>query len=166
MIDYTMAEKSPSKFYDKVMNQDVIEHKIAKKKSTTVVKQNSEGDLPLIKRKARGMEITSRLTKRAVACILIAVQNKLHSLVQEFIDTEYDPIDVREALEHQQTKDIVQKHIRRNTLKLVEPNSNATLFGQQMSLIGHIGDAAADTTPSRFKDGDDTVDPEDARLVS
>jgi len=110
-IDYTMAEKSPLKFYDKVMSQDVIEHKIAKKTRTSVVKQNSEGEMPLIKKKTRAMEMTTRLTKRAVARILIAVQNKLHSLVKDFIDAEHDPSDVREALDHPQTKDVVQRHI-------------------------------------------------------
>ena len=166
-IDYSMAEKNPVKFIDKVLSQDVLEHKIAKKTRTSVVKQNSSvGEMPMIKRKSRGMEITSRLTKRAVARIIIAVQNKLHSLLKDLVDAEHDPMDVREALNHPQTKDVVQRLINSQGIKLVEPNSNAVVYRQQMSLIGVKGDRATDVSPSRFQDGDDTVDPEDARLVS
>lgn len=71
-INYDMAQKSPLKFYDKVMSQDVMEHKVAMKTRTSVVKQGSD-DMPAVKRKSRGFEMTSRLTKRAVARILIAV---------------------------------------------------------------------------------------------
>ena len=67
--------------------------------------------MPTTKRKKRGLEMSCRLTKRAVARILIAVQNKLHYLINEVTGGEHDPEDVREALEHPQTKGIVQKHI-------------------------------------------------------
>ena len=33
-INYDLAQKSPLKFYDKVMTQDVVEYKVAQKKGT------------------------------------------------------------------------------------------------------------------------------------
>lgn len=69
-INYDVAQKSPLKFYDTVMNQDVLEHKIAAKSSKAG------------RRPSRGVEMTSRLTKRAVASILIAVTEKLHDLIR------------------------------------------------------------------------------------
>ena len=61
------------------MNQDVMEHKVEMKTRTEVVRGAAEdGDMPQVKRKTRGFEMTSRLTKRAIARILVAVQNKLY----------------------------------------------------------------------------------------
>lgn len=52
------------KFYDTVMNQDVVEHKVAKKPSQIL--DQGPGS-PLLKKKGKkGFEMTSRLTKRAV----------------------------------------------------------------------------------------------------
>ena len=41
-IDNDVAKKDPIKFYDNVMNQDVVEHKVAKKTRTKVVKKTDE----------------------------------------------------------------------------------------------------------------------------
>ena len=83
-INYNLAEKSPLKFYDKVMSQDVNEHKIAKKnKSKEERGAQEDGEMAQVKRKSRGLEMTSRLTKRAVARILVAVQIKLQELVSD-----------------------------------------------------------------------------------
>ena len=112
------------------------------------------------------MQIETRVTKRAVARILIAVHDKLHSLVNQLIGDEHDPSDVREALEHPAAKDVIQRYIMNEGIKLVEPTSNVVVYKQQMHLIGTEGDRAANASPSRFKDGDDQIDPEDAHLVS
>ena len=56
------------------MTQDVMEHKVAAKTRTQVVREGEEGEMAQVKRKRRGLEMTSRLTKRAVARILMAVQ--------------------------------------------------------------------------------------------
>ena len=101
-INYTNALKNPTKFYDRVMNQDVMEHKVEAKKPRTEVIQGGNGDMPAVKRKAKGgFEMTSRLTKRAIARILVAVQNKLYKMVNDATQSEnLDPALVREAMEH------------------------------------------------------------------
>lgn len=42
-INYKLAEKNPLKFYDKVMNQDVTEHKVQAAKSP---RKGGDGELP------------------------------------------------------------------------------------------------------------------------
>ena len=104
-LNYDNALKNPSKFYDRVMNQDVMEHRVAKKTRTNVVQGGGQpGEMPAVKRKTRGFEMTSRLTKRAIARILVAVQNKLHTMINDATQHEnLDPALVREALEHPET---------------------------------------------------------------
>ena len=51
------------------MNQDVMEHKVEKKVRTEVI-QAQYGEMAQVKKKTRGFEMTSRLTKRAIARIL------------------------------------------------------------------------------------------------
>ena len=73
-INYDNALKNPNKFYDRVMNQDVMEHKVQKKVRTEVIRGASqEGGMPQVKRKVEGFQMTSRLTKRAIARVLVAV---------------------------------------------------------------------------------------------
>lgn len=80
------------------MNQDVMEHKVTKKAPTVVRSGSSPGGMSQTKRKSQGFKMTSRLTKRAVAQILMLVQDKLHRVITNV--TEYDPELVREALDH------------------------------------------------------------------
>ena len=55
--------------------------------------------MPLVKRKVKGFQMTSRLTKRAIARVLVAVQNKLYQMINEKTQSEnLDPALVREAL--------------------------------------------------------------------
>ena len=156
-IDYDVAKRDPNKFYDTVMNQDVVEHKVAKKTRTKFVKKtDGDGELHQVRTTWYGMQMETRVTKRAVARILIAVQNKLHSLlVNQIIGDEHDPSDVREALEHPSAKDVIQRYIMSEGIKLVEPTSQVVVYKQQMHLIGSEGDRAANASPSRFKDADD-----------
>lgn len=120
--------------------------------------------MPAVKRKSTNFEMTSRLTKRAVARILIAVQNKLHEMVMEKIQTEgeYNASEVRQALEHPETMDVVQRNIREEKLRLVDKKHNGPVFKTQMSLIGE-----RNMSPDgRFKEDDGNLDPEEAHLVS
>ena len=55
-----------------------MEHKVEKKVRTEVVTAVQDGEMAQVKKKTRGFEMTSRLTKRAIARILVAVQNKLY----------------------------------------------------------------------------------------
>ena len=69
-IDYKLAEKNVEKFYNKVLTQDVTEHKVSKKKQSA---NTSAGELPQKKRISKGLTMTSRVCKRAVGRILIFV---------------------------------------------------------------------------------------------
>jgi len=73
-INYDLAAKSPLKFYNNVMNQDVVEHKIGRSDGMA-----SDSHYKAI----RKMTMSSRMTKRHVGQILIAVQNKLYALIGE-----------------------------------------------------------------------------------
>jgi len=107
----------------------VIEHKVAAKKGTTVIREGSDGEMVQIKRKSNRVEMTSRLTKRAVARILVAVQQKLQRLISDLTNNEHHPEDVREALEHPTTKDVVQKHIQAEGIRMTDPTrGNKSVF--------------------------------------
>ena len=55
-IDYDVAKRDPNKFYDTVMNQDVVEHKVAKKTRTKVVKKtDGDGELHYVRTTCYGM---------------------------------------------------------------------------------------------------------------
>ena len=164
-INYDIAEKNPLKFYDKVMNQDVLEHKIANKTRTEVIESpRRTGEMVQVKRKTKGLEMNTRLTKRAVGRILTAIQHKLHSMIVDFTGGEHNPEDVHEALADPLAKAVVQRHIQRGGMKLVD-DSNKTVYKTQMSLIGEKGDRAVNESPGGDFD-DDHVDPEEAHLVS
>ena len=166
-INYDIAEKNPLKFYDKVMNQDVLEHKISKKTRTEVIESpGRHGEMAQVRRKTKGLEMHTRLTKRAVGRILTAIQHKLHSMIVDYTGGEHNPDDVREALADPLAKAVVQRHIQKAGIKMVD-NSNKTVYRQQMSLIGEKGDRAANESPGPNDfDDEDHVDPEEAHLVS
>ena len=90
--------------------------------------------------------MTSRLTKRAVAQILMLVQDKLHRLMTNVTKDEYDAELLRQALEHSQTKAVVQKHITDDNIRFMGQN-NQQVFRAQMGLIGDKGYRAADESP-------------------
>ena len=134
-INYDLAKKSPLKFYDKVMNAEVVEHKVqAKTKQATV--QREDGQMATIKKKTGGFETSSRLTKRAVARILLAIEDKLLRMVASEVDGQFSASDVRMALAHPQTKGVVQKHILAENIRLQAPNGGRPVYAGQMQLIG------------------------------
>ena len=86
--------------------------------------------MPQVKRKVKGFQMTSRLTKRAIARVLVAVQNKLYQMINEKTQSEnLDPALVREALQHPQTQLVTQELIAGQKITLVHPKRrNTKLF--------------------------------------
>lgn len=161
------------------MNQDVMEHKVEAKKPRTEIVEGAAGEMPAIKRKTKGgFEMTSRLTKRAIARILVAVQNKLYQMVNDATQSEnLDPALVREAMEHPQTQLVTQGLIAGKKIYLVHPKRrNTRLFETQMQIIGEKGEQAARESPSakqqedffnmQANDDGANIDPDQAKLVS
>ena len=81
--------------------------------------------------------MTSRLTKRAVGQILIAVQDKLAQLIADYLPSE-DPALVKEALDQTDVKNVVQRHIKDENIGLVNPKKGR-VFRTQLSIIGDKG---------------------------
>lgn len=73
-INYDLAHKNPLKFYDKVMQQDITEHKVQKSKQ---VSASEPGHLPQKKKVSKQLQMTSQVTKRTVARVLAVVDIKL-----------------------------------------------------------------------------------------
>lgn len=62
--------------------------------------QREDGQMATIKKKTGGFEMSSRLTKRAVARILLAVEDKLLRMVASQVDGQFSATDLRMALAH------------------------------------------------------------------
>ena len=126
-----------------------MEHKVERTRTQVVQGANQDGKSPVVKRKTRGFEMTSRLTKRAIARILVAVQNKLHAMIENATVGEgLDPALVREAMSHPETALVTQTMIADGKIFLVHPKRrNTKLFQTQMSIIGEKGDRAGMTSP-------------------
>lgn len=111
--------------------------------------------------------MTSRLTKRAVARILIAVQDKLLRMISDATGSEYNAEDLREALAHPQTKGVIQRHILGEAIRLQDPVGGKPVYVSQMSLIGAKGDSAVNASPTnKGQFMDEEIEPEEAQLVS
>ncbi len=111
--------------------------------------------------------MTSRLTKRAVARILLAIEDKLLRMISDASDGSYSQSVLKEALAHPQTKGVVQKHILAENIRMQHPLGGRPVYAAQMSLIGEKGHRAANESPSQnpnFREED--IDPEEALLVS
>lgn len=128
--------------------------------------QREDGQMATIKRKTGGFETSSRLTKRAVARILLAVEDKLLRMVAHEVDGQFSATDLRMALAHPQTKGVVQKHILAENIRLQAPNGGRPVYSGQMMLIGEKGDRAANESPSHANFKNEDIDPEEALLVS
>lgn len=89
-------------------------------------------------------------------------------MISEVTNNEHDPELVREALDHPQTKGVVQKHIQAEGIRMTDPTrGNKSVFKTQMSLIGDKGDRALNESPAAadtFVEED--IEPEEAQLVS
>lgn len=154
-IDYSIAQKNPLKFFDKVLSQDLVEHKVHKAKA----ERNSDGTLPK-KKTQKGLTMDSRLTKRAIARVLVVVQKKLFSYVDNVVNV-FGFTAVADAFAEPEAQAVVQKHILSEGIKMTAPDSNQTIFKRQMSLIGEKGADADDD----LCEEDLEHDPEEAKLV-
>ncbi len=110
--------------------------------------------------------MSSRLTKRAVARILLAVEDKLLRMVASEVNGQFSATDLKMALAHPQTKGVVQKHILAENIRLQAPNGGRPVYSGQMMLIGEKGDRAANESPSHANFKNEDIDPEEALLVS
>ena len=110
-------------------------------------------------KKTKALELKSRVTVRAIWRILRAVQSKLIKALTEQLNGDVTPDDIKRAMSHPATKEIVQKHMAKGNVKLVHKDSFEPVFQKQMSEIGEKGAAATN---------DDTLihDPEEAQLVA
>ena len=116
-------------------------------------------------KKGRSLELRSRVTIRAIARILIAVQRKLEDLLVAHTDEHVSPDEIQRAMSHPATQEAVQKHVARGNVKLVHKDSLEPVFQKQMSEIGEKGVAAAQGPPELDESLLD-CDPDDAKLVS
>ena len=163
-----MAYKKPVKFYEKVMRQKVTEHKVQRAKTFTGDPGQNELPQKKIKKvkKGKSLELRSRVTLRAICRILFAVQRKLEKLVVPHVDDEaVTPDDIKRAMSHPATQEVVQKHVAKGNVKLVHKDSLEPVFEKQMSEIGERGAAVAQG-PSNADDTLLDCDPDDAKLVS
>jgi len=165
-IDYSMADKKPMKFYETVMKQKVTEHKV-QRASTFVGRPDSPDKLPKkrVLKKGKTLEIKSRTTIRAVCRILRAVQNKMERLIADHCDDEVTPAELKRAMSHPDTQEVLQKHVKKGNVKLLHKDSFEPVFEKQMSEIAQKGIQAAQK--ERHNDDiDETLDhdPDDAIL--
>ena len=82
----------------------------------------------------------------------------------EFTNEAVSPDDLKRAMSHPATEEVVKKHVAKGNVKLVHKDSLEPMFEKQMSEIGQKGAAVADG-PAEL---DETLvdDPEDAKLVA
>lgn len=110
-----MAYRDPLKFYDNVMKQDIVEHKISQKRL---------GKQPL--------KYNVLTTRRAIAIFLEAIDEKLSALMKRktkhILEDEYDDEEVEAALNDEQMKLEVEKHISQGSIKLVHKDSGEQVF--------------------------------------
>ena len=83
-----------------------MEHKV----QTTKGRQNiGDGQLPSkkISKKGKPLELKSRMTKRAIASILLAVQTKLRTLVSQHTEELLSPEEFQRAMTHPEVQEVV-----------------------------------------------------------
>ena len=89
------------------------------------------------------------MTKRAIALILLAVQNKLQKLVSQHTEELLSPEEFKRAMTHPEVQEVVSKHILSENIQMVEPETKRPVYKKQMSIIGEKGDRAALESPQR-----------------
>ena len=118
-------------------------------------------------KKGKSLELKSRVTVRALCRILNSLQKKLLKMMSksEHYDDGVTPEDIRRAMSHPATHDIVQEHVKRENIKLVHRDSLKPVYQKQMSEIGERGAAAANA-PQDYDEILDDCKPEEATLVA
>ncbi len=117
-LDYDLAYKNPLKFYDQVMSQDIIQHKVRR---ATLTKEDGSHQ--------SGYQMTVKHTKRKIGRILYAVQTKIADLVAgQFKNLDQNDELLTKAMDDPQVKGAIYDNLRRDTIKLVHKDSNEPLF--------------------------------------
>ena len=107
----------------------MTEHKVQRAKTF----EGSPGkDLPKkrVIKKGKTLELQSRVTVRALCRILQSLQKKLLKLMtmSEHYDDGVTPEDIKRAMSHPATQDVVQEHVKRENIKLVHRDSLKPVF--------------------------------------
>lgn len=109
-MNYELAYKNPLAFYDSVMNQDIVEHKI----KSEARNQHTNYSSPTGR-------FSQKLTKRKVGRILIAVQGKIKDML-----VRYDPslatrdAELNKAMNDPSVRSAIYHNLRRDSIKLVD----------------------------------------------
>ena len=143
-INYKVARRNPLKFYDQVMNQDVLQHKIEDIGSKQV-------------------KMTTKVTHRKIGKILQAVQSKLSDLLQR--RNKWPESDILAALQDPVVKNSIQRNVSLKNIELVHSKSQKAVYLSEMKLIGQKGDRAI-YEPVSGTDKKFEVDSEETELVS
>ena len=108
-------------------------------------------------------------TKRAIAIFLEAIDEKLSALMKRktkrMLEDEYDDEEVEAALNDEQMKLEVQKHISQGSIKLVHKDSGEQVFVQETNLLQEKGKKGLESIDESI-DFERNVKPADAELVS
>lgn len=161
-INYDEAYKKPNQFIQKVMNQDVTQHKV--RTSKEVIQRNAElaeearaNNDPSPRSKKVPLTIYSKLTKRKVGLIWIAVSGAIFRFVKK--ETGLTDAEVEEALKAYDVKVVVNKHLKEENIQLVD-RENRPVYRRQISSFGTGHDLDED------EDEHPDLDPADAKIVS
>ena len=73
-----------------------------------------------------------------------------------------DRDDVVAALNDTKVKQVVQKHVAKENIKLLRRDSLEPVFRRELSLIGEKGERAVNESPGGVPDLVDDIEPEDA----
>ena len=129
-INYDLVHKNKiEQFYNKVMSQDITEHKVQKKKTTVTTGRSQPGELPSKKKIVNRLTMTTRVCKRAVARIITFVHTRLGRMISD-VNRDFDPADIEHAMAHPETQQVVQKYIANEGIKLRHRDSNAEVFAR------------------------------------
>jgi hypothetical protein len=86
-LDYDLVYKSPLKFYDQVMTQQITQHKVTDSK------------------KPNECELSTKVTLRKIGRILMIVQNNIVELLRR--EGKWDQADVEAAMRDSNVKQVV-----------------------------------------------------------
>jgi len=112
-LNYNQAYTDPLGFYNRVMTQNVTQHKV-----------KDVANSP-------NRQLSTKLTHRKVGKILLFVQNQLC----EFLKGSWNVTDLKAALNDTRVKETVQHHIRENNIKLVNRDSGEEMYRRHLTNV-------------------------------
>ena len=108
-------------------------------------------------------------TKRAVAIFLEVVDRQLSSLMklntQRLFKKQFTEEEVESALKDEQMEREIAKQFAQGNIKLVHKDSGKLAFVKETNILQEHGKTALETLDESI-DYEQSVDPEDAKLVS